>query len=210
MPDFLTSERRARPGCLAALVIASAAFAGPAASVTVQGATYGELATAQVGRVPHSRTTHKPTAIAISITRTRGSATSTEMISPMPEPKLTTYSAVTGHGSASGETSMSYYFQVVGPRAVSGSLGGKSMKTSSMAKAEIITNLGAFVYPIDDACPGNGGSATPYCGSYVIPVTEEVTASTRQETAGPNVAELIAATSASKAGTVSGSSSLTL
>ncbi len=113
---------------------------------------------------------------------------------------------------------MSYYFQVVGPRAVkvpviitaSGSLGGKSMKTSSMAKAEIITNLGAFVYPIDDACPGNGGSATPYCGSYVIPVTEEVTASTRQETAGPNVAELIAATSASKAGTVSGSSSLTL
>jgi hypothetical protein len=44
----------------------------------------------------------------------------------------------------------------------SGSLGGKSMKTTSMAKAEIITNLGAFVYPIDDACPGNGGSATPY------------------------------------------------
>jgi hypothetical protein len=72
-----------------------------------------------------------------------------------------------------------------------------------MAKAEIITNLGAFVYPINTTCPGS-------CGSYNVPKTENITAWTKQQPAGPNVVQLDAGTSISKAGSASASLGLTL
>jgi len=155
--------------------------------------------------------------VTISLTRSGASATATEIISPMPGPNLSSYAAATGRGSASGETSMNYYFQVVGPQSVpvpviitaSGSLAGVSAHISSLAKAEIITNLGAFVYPVDDACPGGAG-ATSHCGAYTNPVTRTVTASTQTQTAGANVVELLASTSVSRPGSASGVLALSL
>jgi hypothetical protein len=217
MVCFLIPRRRAWPALLMMLATLGTAVTSPVAAVTVQGATYGELATAQVGRVPHSHLSHRPTTVTLSITKTAGSATSTEIIARAPQPNLSTYGAVTGRGAASGETSMSYYFQVVGPQPVnvpviitaSGTLAGATAKITSFAKAEIITNLGAFVYPVDDACPKAAG-ATSFCGSYTAPVTENIMASTKEQTAGPNVVELFASTSISKPGSASGSLGLTL
>jgi hypothetical protein len=180
-------------------------------AVTVQRATYGELATVMVGRVPHNRLSHKPTTITNSISKMAGSATSTESITPMPQPTLSSSGTATGHGEASGETSMGYYFQVVGPQPVavpvimtaSGTLTGTTAKITGTAKAEIITNLGAFVYPINNTCPGS-------CGGYNVPMTSNVTAWTKQQPAGPNVVQLLAATSISKAGSAAASLALTL
>jgi hypothetical protein len=208
MADFVTPKRAMRAACLAILATAAAS---PSAAVTVQRATYGELATAQVGRVPHQRLTHKPTTITVSLSKMAGSATSTESITIMPEPTLSSTGTTTGHGKASGETSMGYYFQVVGPQPVavpvimtaSGTLTGASAKITSLAKAEITTNLGAFIYPIDSSCPGA-------CGSYNVPKTSNITAWTKQQPAGPNVVQLLATTSISKAGTASATLALTL
>ena len=129
----------------------------------------------------------------------------------MPAPNLASSSTVAGHGVASGETSVGYYFQVVGPQHIavpvimtaSGALSGASAKITSLAKAEIITNLGAFVYPVNNTCPGS-------CGGYNVPMTENVTAWTKQDAAGPNVVQLDANTSVSKTGSASASLGLTL
>jgi hypothetical protein len=208
MADFVTPKRRMRT---APLVVLALAAPSSSLAVTVQRATYGELATAQVGRVPHNRLSHKPTTITSSVSKAPGSATSTETITPMPAPNLISTGTTTGHGLASGETSMGYYFQVVGPQPVavpvimtaSGTLTGTSKKITSLAKAEIITNLGAFVYPINTSCPGS-------CGSYNVPKTENITAWTKQQPAGPNVVQLDANTSVSKPGSASASLGLTL
>jgi hypothetical protein len=208
MTDLVTPKRRLPAAILATIATASAS---PGLAVTVQSATYGELATAQVGRVPHNRLSHKPTTITSSVSKAPGTATSTETITRMPQPNLSSTSTTTGHGLASGETSMGYYFQVVGPQHVavpvimtaSGTLTGASAKISSLAKAEIITNLGAFVYPINTSCPGS-------CGSYNVPMTENVTAWTKQDAAGPNVVQLNANTNVSKPGNASASLGLTL
>ena len=206
-----TPKRRMRAADLLILASVGAAVTSSGQAVTVQGATYGELATAQVGRVPHQRLTHKPTTITVSVSKAPGTATSTETITRIPEPNLSSSSTTTGHGTASGETSMGYYFQVVGPQPVavpvimtaSGTLTGAGAKITSLAKAEIITNLGAFVYPVNSNCPGS-------CGGYNVPMTSNVKAWTKQEPAGANVVQLDANTSVSKAGSASASLALTL
>ena len=206
-----TPTRRMRAAHVIILAAIAAAGASPSRAVTVQGASYGELATAQVGRVPHDRMTHKPSTITASVSKAPGSATSTESIARMPEPTLSSSGTVAGHGTASGETSVGYYFQVVGPQPVavpvimtaSGTLTGASAKITSLAKAEIITNLGGFIYPVNATCPGA-------CGSYDVPMTSNVKAWTKQEPAGPNVVQLDANTSVSKSGSASATLSLTL
>jgi hypothetical protein len=211
MAEFITPKRRMRPAHLAILACFGAAATSPTMAVTVQRATYGELATVMVGRVPHNRLSHKPTTITNSISKGPGSATSTESVAPMPQPTLSSSGTTTGRGEASGGSSMSYYFQIVGPQpvavpvimTVSGMLSGTSKKISSGAKAEIITNLGSFVYPIDTSCPGS-------CGGYNVPKTENISAWTKQQPAGPNVVELYVSSDVSKPGSASATLSLTL
>lgn len=213
MFDSGISRRAAKPAGLLALAAAGAVCASPSAAVTVQGATFGQLATARVGRVPHSRETHRPGTITETITRQGGSATSTESIARLPGPTLSSAGTVTGRGGASGETSLGYYFQVVGPKPVqvplivtaSGTLSGTSAKISSFVKAEIITNLGGFIYPVDDACPRGPSGTKRFCGSYSVPKSMKVTAWTKQEAAGPNVIQLLATSDVSGAGSAAAS-----
>ena len=211
MANFVTPKRRMHTAHLLILATFGASASSPSLAVTVQAASYGELATAKVGRVPHQKLTHKPTTITISVSKAPGTATSTETITRMPQPNLFSSSTTIGHGLANGETSMGYYFQVVGPQPVavpvimtaSGTLAGASAKITSLAKAEIITNLGGFIYPVNATCPGA-------CGSYDVPMTSNVKAWTKQEPAGPNVVQLDANTSVSKSGSASATLSLTL
>jgi len=218
MTDSVSPNRAAQSARLLMLAAVGALSPHPGAAVTVQGASYGELATAMVGRVPHSRETHKPTTITESVTKQGGSATSTETITRMPQLTLSSAGTAAGRGAASGETSAGYYFQVVGPQyvpvpvivTVSGTLSGTSAKIASFAKAEIITNLGDFVYPVDDACPKGGSGTTRFCGSYSVPKTMNVTAWTKQEAAGPNVVQLLATTAVSKAGSAAATLSISI